>query len=234
MVIARNVNSKWVERVVATEHRCWENAQYSSRDTLGVVGITMSVRDNVLEQKVCGVFQKIGVDMCNRHIQACHRLKDKDRAIVKSTNRKDCLRILRVKRQLKGLDPAAVDWPEGTKIFVNESLFPYYRGIWSKCKKLRGKQKVHQHYPINGLIRLRMEEYGQAKMITHMVDLKICSPISKLIDCSCIFYFILFIYLFFIFAGEIPVVFLLQSFVIFIIYLGTIFVLLFLPFWIFK
>ena len=38
----------------------------------------MSVRDNVLEQKVCGVFQEIGVDMCNRHIQACHRLKDKE------------------------------------------------------------------------------------------------------------------------------------------------------------
>ena len=156
----------------------------------------MSVRDNVLEQKVCGVFQEIGVDMCNRHIQACHRLKDKDRAIVKFTNRKDCLRILRVKRQLKGLDPAAVDWPEGTKIFVNESLRSYYRGIWNKCKKLRDKQKVHQYYPINGLIRLRMEEPGQAKIITHVVDLKICSPISKLIDCSCIFYFILFIYFF--------------------------------------
>ena len=61
----------------------------------------MSVRDNVLEQKVCGVFQEIGVDMCNRHIQACHRLKDKDRAIVKFTNRKDCLRILRVKKTIK-------------------------------------------------------------------------------------------------------------------------------------
>ena len=109
-----------------------------------------------------------------------------------------------------------MDWPDGTKIFVNESLRPYYRGIWNKCIKLRDKQKVHQHCPINGLIRLRMEEPGQAKIITHMVDLKICSPISKLIDCSCIFYFIFF---FFIFAGEIPVVFLLESFLIFIIYL---------------
>ena len=69
------------------------------------------------------------MDICDRDIQACHRLKDKDRAIVKFTNSKDCLRILKVKRQLKGLDPTAVDWPEGTKIFVNESLRSYYRGI---------------------------------------------------------------------------------------------------------
>ena len=34
VVIVRNVNSKLVERVVATERQCWEDAQYSKRDTL--------------------------------------------------------------------------------------------------------------------------------------------------------------------------------------------------------
>ena len=68
----------------------------------------MSVRDNFLEQKVCDVTQEVGVDIFNRDIQACHRLKDKDQTVVKFTNRKDCLRILRVKRQMKGLDPSVV------------------------------------------------------------------------------------------------------------------------------
>ena len=198
MAIVRNVNSKLVERVVATERRCWENAQYSGRDKLEVVGIPMSVRDNVLEQKVCDVIQEIGVDIYDRDIQACHRLKDKDRTIVKFTNRKDCLRILSVKRQLKGLDSAAMDLPEGTKIFINESLCPYYRGIRSKCKKLRDKQKVHQYYTINGLIRLRIEQSSQAKIINHMVDLQNLFPdidISSLQFYFFLFYFIFFIYL---------------------------------------
>ena len=108
---------------------------------------------------------------CDRDIQACHRLKEKVQTIVKFTNRKDCLRILRVKRQLKDLDPSAVNLPEGTKIFINGSLCTYYRGTWNKCKKLRDKQKVYQHYTINGLIHLRIEESGQAKTITQMVDL---------------------------------------------------------------
>ena len=56
LAIVRNLNSKLVERVVATEGQCWENAQYSRKDTLEVVEIPMSVRDNVLEQKVCDVF----------------------------------------------------------------------------------------------------------------------------------------------------------------------------------
>ena len=45
----------------------------------------MSVRDNVLDQKVCEEFQEIGVDICDRDIQVFHLLKDKDRAIVKFT-----------------------------------------------------------------------------------------------------------------------------------------------------
>ena len=117
-----------------------------------MVGIPMSVRDNVLKQKVCDIIQEIGVDICDRDIQACHGLKDNDQTIVKFTNRKNCLRILRVKRQLKGLDPTAVDFPVGTKILINESLCPYYRGIWNKYETLRDKQKVHQCYTINGLI----------------------------------------------------------------------------------
>ena len=85
-------------------------------------------------------------------------------------------RILRIKRQLAGLDPAAVDLPERAKIFNNESLCPYYRGIRKKCKRLRDKQKVHQYYTINGLILLRIEESGQAKIISHMVDLQNLFP----------------------------------------------------------
>ena len=46
---------------------------------LEVAGIPMSVRDNILEQKVCYVIQEIGVDICD---QACYRLRDKDRTIV--------------------------------------------------------------------------------------------------------------------------------------------------------
>ena len=80
------------------------------------------------------------------------------------------------KQPLKDLDPAVVDLPEGTKVFVNESLCPYYWRLWNKCKKLRDKQKIHQHYTTNALIRSRIEESGQRKIITDMVDLQKLLP----------------------------------------------------------
>ena len=50
-------------------------------------------------------------------------------AILKFVNRKDFKNILRVKKNLKHLDPSKLPFSEGTKIFINESLCPYYRGI---------------------------------------------------------------------------------------------------------
>ena len=90
VAIVRNVNRKLVERVVATER------QYSRSNTVEVVGISMFIRDNALDQKVCDVFQEIGVDICDRDIQACHCLKDKDRTIVKFTNRKKTSKYINI------------------------------------------------------------------------------------------------------------------------------------------
>ena len=176
IAVVKTVNDRLVERVIKTERQCWENAQYSRRDTLEIVGIPNSVGNSVLEETVRDVFKKIGVEIDERDVQACHRLKEKERTIVKFVNRKDCLQILRVKKDLKSLDPTELDFPENTKIFINESLCPYYRGIWNKCKKLRAIQKMHQSYTISSLFRVKLEETGPSKITTHMVDLKELFP----------------------------------------------------------
>ena len=82
------------------------------------------------------MFQEICMNICDRDSQLCHRLKDKDWTIVKFTTSKDFLRILRVKRQLKGLDPAVVDLPEGTESFV-----PSFLGDMEQMQKVNAQIK---------------------------------------------------------------------------------------------
>ena len=176
IAVIKIVNDRLVKRIVKTERQCWENAQYSRCDTLEIVGNLGSIDNSVLEETVRGIFGEIGVQVDKRDIQACHRMKEKDRTIVKFANRKDCLQILRVKKDLKSLDPIELDFPESTKIYINESLCPYYRGIWNKCKNLKATQKIHQFYMISGLIHVKLEETGPSRVITHMIDLKELFP----------------------------------------------------------
>ena len=107
----------------------------------GIVGIPNSISNSILEETVCGVFKKIGVEIDERDVQACHRLKEKERTTVKFVNRKNCLQILGVKKELKFLDPTELAFPENTKVFINKSLCPYYRGIWNKCNKTKGNSE---------------------------------------------------------------------------------------------
>ena len=62
--ILKNLRQAWLLR------QFWENAQYSKRGTLDVLGLPTSLRYNFLDQKLCDVFQEIGVDICDRDIQA--------------------------------------------------------------------------------------------------------------------------------------------------------------------
>ena len=86
-----------------------------------------------MEANISKVFDKLGVHVEQKDIQAYHRSKDNDSVIIKLSDRKDSLQVLRVKKDLKSLDPTELDFPEGTRIFINESVCVYYRGLWNKC-----------------------------------------------------------------------------------------------------
>ena len=175
VAIVKNVNSKLVEQLVQTERQCWENVQYSRREYLELTGIPTSLKDDVLEEKVCGIFHEHGVEIGQRDIQACHRIKN-NRTIIKLSNRKDCLQVLRPKKRLKDLDGTTLNLRSDSKIFINKSLCGYYRGLWNKCKRLKGDKKIHQFYTKNGIIRLKLVENGSLKTITHVNDLKNLFP----------------------------------------------------------
>lgn len=59
--------------------------------------------------------------------------------LVKLSNRKDCLQVLRVKKRLKDLDSTTFNLLSDTKIFLTESICGYFNGTmessvrnWSK------------------------------------------------------------------------------------------------------
>ena len=161
ITVVMTANDRLFKKPVKTERQRWQ-CNY--------------VDNTVLEETMRGVFKKVDVEIDERDVQACHCLKEKERNIAEFVNRKGCLKVLRVKKELKSFDPTELDSRENTKIFVNERLCPYYRGIWNKCKKLRAVQKIHQFYTISGLIRVKLEETDPYKVITRIVDLKELFP----------------------------------------------------------
>ena len=79
------MNSKLVAKIKKTEWQLWQNAHYSRRESLELVGIPSLVKKEELETKVCQIFSKINVNVESRDIQDFHHLRVESRTMVKRT-----------------------------------------------------------------------------------------------------------------------------------------------------
>ena len=132
-----------------------------------VIGIPKTVESKDLEHTMCKVLNSIGFDIEEDRIEACRWLTKSDHAIVKFPQGKD----LCIKKGLKGLNPTNLGFPQGTKIYLNDSLCPYYRGLWNECKKL-WNNKIYSYLTVNGTVRIKQVENGPNKSITHINNLR--------------------------------------------------------------
>ena len=175
LLVTKNVNTKLVSRIEDLERLVHANAQYSRRECLEVAGIPPQIGNEQLEDKVCDIFSSIDVKLNSRDIEACHRIKN-DRTIVKFANRKDCVKVLQNRKKLKDCDMTLLGFDEDHKIYVNESLCPYYRTLFWKCRKFHELKKIYSYWSFNGTIKVKLSENGRIHAITHIKDLEELFP----------------------------------------------------------
>ena len=107
-----------------------------AEDAAGVSG-------EVLEETVLNIFDELGCSVSLDHIESCHRISKKsDTVIVKFSLRKDCQQVWQVKKDLQKLKMEDVDLTWSNKLFINRSLCPCYKVLWSKSKKLHNLGKI--------------------------------------------------------------------------------------------
>ena len=62
--------------------------------------------------------------------------------------------MMHVKKDFKDLDATDLRLPAGTRLYINDSLCPYYRGLWNETKKLWNKKKIFTYFTVNGTVRV--------------------------------------------------------------------------------
>ena len=129
-------DGSFASRLYELEKQCHANEQYSRRDSLEIVGIKENVTNNNLEKNLCGVLADIGVNVNERDIQACHRLGDGKRTIVKFTNGKIVFEVLSNRKKL------ALMGDYRKNIYINEIFAHVIVFFHGKCKGLWKQNKI--------------------------------------------------------------------------------------------
>ena len=135
LVVTKIVNNNLLNRIATLERSLHVQEQYSKRECLKIVGISISIDDKNLQSTVCNILNEIDVPFGPKGLEDYHRIKG-DRTNVKFSSRRKSSEVLRKNKKLKNIDGSKFDFNAGVKLYINESLCPYYRGLWGKCKKL--------------------------------------------------------------------------------------------------
>ena len=104
--ITRCCNDLLLERITQLELNNLNNAQYNRRETLEINPVPSDIADDVLEQSVCQALSLTGTSVELDDLQACHRMRKKDRIIIKFKCRKQkhCVLLNCKTLQNKSLD----------------------------------------------------------------------------------------------------------------------------------
>ena len=124
-----------------------------------------------MEEKVIQVFEKVGCNIDSSNIEECHCItKRNDRVIVKFSRQKDCQQVLSVKKNLQKLKMEDIGLTGDNKVFINHSLCPYYRVLWSKSKVLLNMGKINRLMVSNGTAKVKISKISAPISITHADD----------------------------------------------------------------
>ena len=112
------------------------------------------------------ICKESGIDLNLYYIEACHRLpsgrvntSNSKRVIVKFVNRKHSEDMLRLNKSINSR----------SNVYITNSLCPYYRFLWGKCKDLQRKGLINQVFCLSAVATIKVREIGPLVKILLMI-----------------------------------------------------------------
>ena len=99
LLISKNCNSLLLKRITNLERNALNNVQYVRRETIEINLIPQSIPNT--ENKLSQALSLTGTTVTPKDLQACHRMKNKERVIVNFKDRKQRNKVIFSRKELK-------------------------------------------------------------------------------------------------------------------------------------
>ena len=169
---ALKANQMITKRVEYLERIQLISQQYNRRESLELNGIPINVKDDELEEKCVGIIQDVtGRGIPEWQVHACHRLKNRNKVILRFITRKIPDMAFHNRKYLKNLDKTKYGLDENTQIYFNESLCPKMNYLFYKVRCAWKDQKLNSYNLWKGRLTIKMEENDEQIVISYINDL---------------------------------------------------------------
>ena len=164
------------KKVKSLEIQISKDEQYNRCNCVEFFGIPDTFNDDNLKHTIIEPCKDINIDVSETDIEACHRLlvrrnatNASKRVIVKFVNRKHAESILTKKFTLSSTDFSRLNI--NNKVYVNPSLYPYYRYLWGLCKDLQRRKMIHHVFCLGSVVAIKLTDQSLPLKIYHDSDI---------------------------------------------------------------
>ena len=158
------------KRVQLMEKTIVNSLQYQRRESVEFYGLPDSITDDKLEENCLNILEEIGCGKIqSSDVQACHRLKNRRKTIIRFVNRKNANSALHNRSKLKGLKKEKYNIPKQTNIYINESLCRPLQYLSFKIREAHKGKKIESYNIWKGKLSVKMN--GIDYPISHIQDL---------------------------------------------------------------
>ena len=132
--------------------------------------ISRSITNNLLEEHVILISEKLGVVMKTMEIVACRQLGKTGMVIVKLLNRKHTQNVMEEKTKLRGINIYDDDITGSNN--KRKNLCAYYSRLYDMGKDLNNEGLIDYFWIANGTIKIRESNRSKPISTTHESDLQ--------------------------------------------------------------
>ena len=111
-----------LKRIINLERNALNTVQYVRRETIEINPIPHSIPSADLENKVCQALSLTGTTVTPDDRQGCHRMKNKEKVIVKFKDRQQRNKVIFNRTELKSKGEQLRDLQYGPSLFINDSM----------------------------------------------------------------------------------------------------------------
>ena len=169
------------ERVNLLERSHLRSLQYNRRESIEICGLPEAVEDDQLEEKCLDLLGEIGCGKIKKSsVHACHRLRNRDKTIIRFVNRKHADLALHNKNKLKNIDKEKHGLSGA--VYINESLCKPMQFLAYKVRTALRQKKIASYNLWKGKLSVKIENRDyHISHIDDLIDLNLAEDEDKVL-----------------------------------------------------
>ena len=161
------------KQIETLQRNALDSSQYLRREMIEINPVPEDIQDTQLEESICQALSLTGTPVSAGDLKACHRMRLKDRVIVKFSSRKKRNDVIFKKKSLNGKsDELKILGFASAKLFISDSMCHENHQLFYRCRQLKRRGLLHSVWFFSNCIFIKVGENSDATKIKHVYDIE--------------------------------------------------------------